>query len=138
MSGIRRRLSTGALAAIGIMLYASSPAAADPNGDLIVESVCDDGNTYTTVARAAQNFNAQLVTDSTSAFLLTAYDFNVFVTAADGSVVFQGSFPEIERGRSDGRQKNLLECTYDYTFERDDGTTVHAWGTARGYVTPQN
>jgi pectin methylesterase-like acyl-CoA thioesterase len=136
MSIIGRRLALATLTALAAPSLMPSPANADPRGDLVVNVVCDDGNTYTTVSRAAQNFNAQLVTDSTSVFLLTQYDFNVRVTAEDGTLVFEGSFPAIERGDSANRQRRNLTCSYDYTADRGDGTTVHAWGTLRGYVTP--
>jgi hypothetical protein len=130
-----RQMVSAVLAGAVAIGVAAAPAAADPQQGLVVELACDDGNAYTVIARATQDWNAQLVTDSTSVFHLTWYEIAFEVTAPDGTVTVFGPFT-VEKGGSDRAHKDLLTCAFTFDLEFDDGSTSHASGTAMGWPTP--
>ena len=131
------QLAGGVLVTVAAVAAGAGPVAADPAEGLVVESVCDDGNTYTTIARAGQTWNAQLITDSSSVFHLTRYDMTFVVTAPDGTVT---AYPpqEVEKGGSGREHKELLTCTYAFEIEFADGSTAHVSGASTGWVTPSS
>jgi hypothetical protein len=112
----------------------AAPASADPKDGLFVTSVCDNGETYETVAKPAP-WNAQLVIDETQVFILTSVQFNFVVTDPSGTVVNEGSFPTDEKGNSEGRHETL-NCTFSYSFLQDSGNLVTAFGLVTGFVAP--
>ncbi|WP_210441371.1 carbon-nitrogen hydrolase family protein [Nocardioides xinjiangensis] len=128
------RLAAAALAGISSACSAA-PASADPPDGLTVDLVCDDGNTYTTIARAGQTWNAQLVTTSTSAFHLTRYTSTFEVTAPDGTVEVFGP-STVVKGGNDREHKDLLNCTYSFTVDLGEGYTAYIYGPATGWLTP--
>jgi hypothetical protein len=113
----------------------ATPAAADPPGVDPVVLVCDDGNSYETVARAGQDWNAQLDSASNSVFHLTWYSITYVVTEADGTVNVFGP-DELVKGGNDRSHKNLLDCTFSFDVDLGDGRSAHIFGPAQGWLTP--
>ena len=110
------------------------PAVADPPGVDPVVMVCDDGNTYLTVARAGQDWNAQLDSASNSVFHLTKYSITFVVTEADGTVNVFGP-AEVVKGGNERSHKDLLSCTFSFDVDLGAGRSVHAFGPAVGWLT---
>ena len=128
-------LPTMFAATASVVALGAAPAVADPAKGLPVENVCDDGNTYTTVARGAATWNAQLDTDSNSAFHLTRYDITFTVTELDGTINVFGP-EELVKGGNDRTHKELLSCTFSFDLTLGDGATAHVTGHSLGWLTP--
>lgn len=129
------RWASAACISVAAVAASAAPATADPTEGLVVEVVCDNGQTYTMIARAGATWNAQLVTDSTSVFHLTAYTSTFEVTAPDGTVEIFGPVSVI-KGGTDREHKDLLNCTYALDIDLGDGFTAHVYGPAVGWLTP--
>jgi hypothetical protein len=130
-----RMLAMGALAALAAACLTITPATADPQQGLAVQTVCNDGTAYTTIARAAQEWNGQLVTDNTSVFHLTWYEITFEITAPDGTLRVVGPFT-VDKGGNDRSHKDLLDCTFSFDLVLPDGSRSHVSGPAKGWVTP--
>ena len=127
-------LLLAALTAVGM---SATPAAGDPQNGFAVPNTCDDGHTYTTIAQAGQEWNAQLDTTSTSVFHLTWYEITYVITTPDGTTTTFGPFESV-KGGNDREQKNLLTCTFAFDIYGADGTQRHHVGLARGWLTPSS
>lgn len=121
-------------ASAALLAMGTSPVAADPPGVEPVTMVCDDGRTYETVARAGQDWNAQLDTASNSVFHLTWYSITFVVTEADGTVNVFGP-DEVAKGGNDRSHKHLLSCTFSFDVDLGDGRSAHIFGPAEGWLT---
>lgn len=130
-----RQPGCAGLVIAGTVALGAAPAAADPQDGLVVQMHCDDGGTYTTIARASAEWNAQLDTQSTSVFHLVWYQSTFTVTAPDDTVTVFGPFTS-DKGGNDREHKDLLACTYAFDVDLGSGTTAHVSGPALGWVTP--
>jgi hypothetical protein len=125
------------LAMMTVLGLTATPAVADPQKGLVIEQVCDNGNTYSVIQQAGQDWNALLDTDGTSAFHLTWSTINYVLTAPDGTVTVYGPF-ESAKGGSDRDQKDLLNCSYSFEFDGSDGIHRLVFGLSRGWLTPSS
>ena len=127
--------ATTLAAAVCLLAVGGAPATADPQKGLLIPTTCSDGNTYTVVQQAGQNWNAQLDTDSNSAFHLTWFEISFRVTEADGTVNVFGPF-EAVKGGNDRSHKDLLSCTFSFFLDLGDGRTAINFGSVQGWLTP--
>jgi hypothetical protein len=132
-----RHVTGGVLLAAATAVLAAAPATADPQNGTVVTTVCDDGNTYTMVQQAGADWNAQLDTDSTSAFHLVWYQITYELTAPDGTVTVHGPFT-VQKGGNDREHKGLLNCTFAFDIYPGDGSSRHIYGPAKGWLTPSS
>jgi hypothetical protein len=129
-------IAAAALITAGCLVVAgTAPATADPQKGIVIETICDDGNTYPVVQRAGAEWNAQLDTLSGSVFHLTWYDISFEVTNPDGTVDVFGPFEAI-KGGNDRSHKDLLSCTFSFFVDLGDGRTAINFGNALGWLTP--
>lgn len=110
-----------------------APAAADPKNETF-EIACDDGATYTIVTTESQGeFTPGFDTESNSVIVPVSFG-DFVIKDSSGEIVFEES-GTFSKGQSAERVKNLVECTFSFTFE-EQGETFTGTGTVVAKITP--
>ena len=133
----RRRLLQGSAAAAAVSIGIASAlhpsaAGADPKQEAF-ELACDNGENYTVVANGNGEYTPALATGSNTVLVPVSFGaFTGTLTPSDGSDPLLINDPPVAKGSSANSGKNLVTCTFEFTFVNTESQPGFPAGTFIG------
>jgi hypothetical protein len=129
-----RRTSVALVVAASVMGVFAAAVSADPVNakfSLAFAATCDNGQTVDVVVNGNGEFSPAHVVGSTAVFVPQALDVTSEFTPSGGETVI-----ETDTASKPNPHGDLVTCSFDTTQTFPDGSALHLFGTATGFLTP--